>query len=52
MPDPERGQRYEVSVEGESQASYAGFECRWQPVTSQRGHTVSLIVSALSPGSR
>ncbi len=47
--DPERSQLYTVSVEGERQASYAGFECRWQPVTSQRGHTVSLIVSALAP---
>ena len=47
--DPERGARYEVSREGESAADFDGFECRWQPLDSQRGHTVSLIVRALSP---
>jgi DUF3095 family protein len=47
--DRERGARYEVSAEGESAADFAGFECRWQPLGSQRGHTVSLIVRALAP---
>jgi hypothetical protein len=47
--DPERGPRYEVSEEGASAADFDGFECRWQPIESQRGHTVSLIVKALSP---
>jgi len=47
--DPERSPRYEVSAEGESSADVAGFECRWQPLGSQRGHTVSLIVKALAP---
>jgi DUF3095 family protein len=47
--DSERGARYEVSAEGESDVDFAGFECRWQPLGSQRGHTVSLIVRALAP---
>jgi Protein of unknown function (DUF3095) len=47
--DPERGPRYEVSATGESAADFDGFECRWQPMASQRGHTVSLIVQALAP---
>lgn len=46
--DPERGPRYEVAAEGESEASFEGFECRWQPLGSRRGNTVSLLVSALS----
>ncbi len=46
--DPERGQRYEVSAEGESEASFEGFECRWQPLGSRRGNTVSLLVCALA----
>lgn len=46
--DPERGPRYEVSAEGESEATFEGFECRWQPLGSRRGNTVSLLVCALS----
>lgn len=42
------GQRYEVNAEGESEASFEGFECRWQPLGSRRGNTVSLLVMALS----
>ena len=47
--DPERAARYEVAAEGESAADFDGFECRWRPLSSQRGHTVSLIVRALAP---
>jgi hypothetical protein len=47
--DPALGPGYEVSAEGESTASFEGFECRWQPLVSRRGSVVSLIVSALSP---
>ncbi len=47
--DPTLGPAYEVSAEGESTASFEGFECRWQPLASRRGSVVSLIVSALSP---
>jgi hypothetical protein len=49
IKDPERSARYEVSAEGESSADFDGFECRWRPLASQRGHTVSLIVRALAP---
>jgi len=49
LKDPERAHRYEVSADGESAADFDGFECRWRPLTSQRGHTVSLIVRALAP---
>jgi Protein of unknown function (DUF3095) len=49
LKDPERGPRYEVSAEGDRAADFEGFECRWQPTDSQRGHTVSLIVRALAP---
>jgi hypothetical protein len=49
LKDPARAPRYEVSVDGESAADFDGFECRWRPLASQRGHTVSLIVRALAP---
>lgn len=47
--DPERAPLYQVSSDGESNADFDGFECRWRPLASQRGHTVSLIVRALAP---
>jgi hypothetical protein len=43
----EHGARFAVSTEGPDQASFEGFECRWQPVPSRRGHIVSIIVQAL-----
>jgi hypothetical protein len=49
LKDPARAPRYEVSVDGESAADFDGFECRWRPLASQRGHTVSLMVRALAP---
>jgi hypothetical protein len=49
VKDPERGARYAVSAEGPDTASFEGFECRWQPVPSRRGHIVSVIVQALDP---
>jgi hypothetical protein len=49
LKDPERAPRYAVSADGESAADFDGFECRWRPLASQRGHTVSLIVRALAP---
>jgi hypothetical protein len=47
VKDPEHGARYAVSAEGPDEASFEGFECRWQPVPSRRGHIVSIIVQAL-----
>jgi len=48
LQDAEQAARYDVG-EGESFGDFDGFECRWQPQESQRGHTVSLIVRALAP---
>jgi hypothetical protein len=42
------GPRYEVSAEGDAEANLEGFECRWQPVESQRGQIVSLLVASSS----
>jgi len=47
VKDKEHGARFAVSAEGPDAASFEGFECRWQPVPSRRGHIVSLIVQAL-----
>jgi len=47
VKDPEHGARYAVSAEGPDAASFEGFECRWQPVPSRRGHIASIIVQAL-----
>ncbi|HWO09773.1 MAG TPA: DUF3095 family protein, partial [Polyangiaceae bacterium] len=48
LKEPERAARYELG-EGESEADFEGFECRWQPQESQRGHIVSLLVRAIAP---
>jgi hypothetical protein len=47
VKDPEHGAAYAVSEEGPAEASFEGFECRWQPVPSRRGQIVSLIVLAV-----
>ena len=47
VKDAAHGARFAVSAEGPDEASFEGFECRWQPVPSRRGHIVSLIVQAL-----
>jgi len=49
VKDAVHGARFAVSAEGPDDASFEGFECRWQPVPSRRGHIVSLIVQALDP---
>lgn len=35
--------------DGRAEASFDGFECRWQAVPSFNGHKLSLLVAALSP---
>jgi Protein of unknown function (DUF3095) len=47
VKDPALGARYAVSEDGPDAASFEGFECRWQPVPSRRGHIASIIVQAL-----
>ena len=49
VKDPERAATYAVSEDGPEEANFEGFECRWQPVPSRRGHIVSLIVLAVDP---
>ncbi len=44
--DPER---YCVEVKGEYTAQLANLSCRWQPLASQHGTVLSLLVSALGP---
>lgn len=46
VKDPERAARYEVSQDGEREANFEGFECRWRPIGSRRGSVVSLLVLA------
>ncbi len=46
IKDPKEGLRYSVSDEGPSEASFQGFECRWEPLGSRRGKVVSLLVQA------
>jgi hypothetical protein len=48
IKDPELGPRYAIPDDGQDQAdaSFDGFECRWQPVESQRGEMVSILVQA------
>ena len=46
IKDPEQGRRFEVSQEGDREANFEGFECRWRPIDSKRGTMVSLIVAA------
>jgi hypothetical protein len=50
VKDEKLGARYAVSEEGPDEASFEGFECRWQPVPSRRGHVVSFIVLAVDTG--
>jgi hypothetical protein len=48
IKDPARGPAFEV-VEGElAEASFEGFECRWQPIESRRGVIASVLISALA----
>jgi len=46
VKDPALAQRYEVAPEGEREANFEGFECRWRPIDSRRGTMVSLLVLA------
>ncbi|MGH1344847.1 MAG: DUF3095 domain-containing protein [Nannocystales bacterium] len=46
IKDPSEGAGYAVSDEGPSEASFEGFECRWEPLGSRRGKVISLLVQA------
>lgn len=43
------GVRRVAETEGLAEASFDGFECRWQGVPSFNGHKLSLLVAAVSP---
>jgi hypothetical protein len=46
---PTEKRRHEISIDGLCEADFGGFECRWQPIPSQRGEVVSLLVVATDP---
>lgn len=46
VKDPELGPRYAVSEDGEADADFTGFECRWQPIPAQRGQIASVLIQA------
>jgi hypothetical protein len=43
---PRRADYYAVTFAGEPQASFEGFECRWNAVPSTHDETISLLVNA------
>ncbi len=45
VKDPELGKGYAVEP-GAGEADFRGFECRWEPIRSQRGSILSLLVQA------
>lgn len=44
---PERGATYAVKP-GDAAADFTGFECRWEPVPSQKGEVVCILVQAIA----
>jgi hypothetical protein len=47
IKDPSVADRYALPVSEQAEADLEGFECRWQPVPSQRGLVVSILIQAL-----
>lgn len=47
IKDPVLGERYALPKSEQCEADLSGFECRWDPVPSQRGLVVSLLIQAL-----
>jgi hypothetical protein len=48
--DPQRRHQYEVQRETSHapEASFEGFECRWQNIPSRRDHKLCLLISSIS----
>ena len=47
LSDPERGARYRLDPYGpHPRVDFSGLECRWDPVPSPHGETVTLLVAA------
>jgi len=47
IKDPALAERYALPKSEKCEADLTGFECRWNPVPSQRGVVVSVLVQAL-----
>ena len=47
VKDPERGATYAVES-GDPDADFTGFECRWEPVPSEKGEVVCILVQAIA----
>ncbi|MEM1034375.1 MAG: DUF3095 family protein [Myxococcota bacterium] len=47
-PHDARAARYRPSEKGPREANFEGFECRWRPVPSRCGQTLSVIVKAVA----
>lgn len=50
LKDSESGAQYAVGDDGEADADFAGFQCRWNEIPSPSEETLSLIVRALGGG--
>lgn len=48
IKDSSRAASYSIPPSDDANASFEGFECRWQPVESKQGSIVSLLVQALA----
>ncbi|MCK6505948.1 DUF3095 domain-containing protein [Myxococcota bacterium] len=47
IKDPEQGPA--LCLDGPGKADLAGFECRWEPLSSRNGVVLSLLVQAVAP---
>ncbi len=48
IKDPVRGADYAVTENpSQANADFSGFQCRWKPVPSRRGHMISLLIQAM-----
>jgi hypothetical protein len=46
IKDPATADRYQIPTQGPKRADLDGFQCRWQPVVSERGSILSILVEA------
>lgn len=47
VKDPQRGTEFAVQP-GAAAADFAGFECRWEPIPSEKGEVVCILVQAIA----
>ena len=48
IKDPQNRRGLQLSSNGDAQADFSGFECRWQPVVNRNGVILSLLVRSLA----